>query len=95
MDDWMFEDAPNVAVLTTRSIVQDGAWVARVFHDEDGAWQFHHDAPGPASEDEAMVMSLRSMVMRDATLARLADLPEGWNAWRDGPTAPWQRARSG
>jgi len=38
MDDWRFEDAPNVAVLTTRSIVQDGAWVARVTHDaEDGA----------------------------------------------------------
>jgi len=41
-----------------------------------------------------MVVSLRSMVMRDATLARLADLPEGWHAWRDGPTAPWQGARS-
>ena len=31
--------------------------------------------------------------LRDGTLNELADLPEGWRAWRDGPTARWQRGK--
>lgn len=96
MTDWPFDDPPNVAVLTTRSIVHDGAWIARVSRDaDDGGWQFHDGAAGDPDEADALVVSLRSMVLRDGTLNELADLPEGWHAWRDGPAAPWQRARAG
>ncbi len=96
MDDWMFDDPPNVATYTTRSIVEDGRWVARVSHDEDdGAWQFHDDDPSPKTEADGRMVTLRSMVARDATLIELADLPEGWRAWRDEPEAPWQRSRVG
>ncbi len=90
MTAWTFPDPPNVAVLTTRRIVEGGAPVRRVSHDaEDGAWQFH-EAADPREED-AMVVSLRSMIARDATLNGLADLPEGWRARRDAPGAPWHR----
>ncbi len=96
MTDWPFDDPPNVAVLTTRRVVQDGAWIAHVSRDaDDGGWQFLDGAPGGPSEADALVVSLRSMVLRDGTLKELADLPEGWHAWRDGPAAPWRRARSG
>jgi hypothetical protein len=32
------------------------------------------------------------MCQRDPTLLELADLPEGWRAWRERVGAPWQRA---
>ena len=88
---WIFPNPPQVAVITTRSIVDRGAWIAHVTHDaDDGGWQFHDgEVPG---ERDAMVVSLRSMVRLDATLTELADLPAGWHAWRDTPTGPWQRA---
>ena len=94
MTEWLFEDLPNVAVVTTRSIVRDGAWIAHVSHDpDDGSWQFHDSAPGEPLAEDAMVVALSSMVRRDGTLNELADLPKGWRAWRDGPTAPWQRGK--
>ncbi len=93
--DWMFFDVPNTAVLTTRSIVHRRAGIMGVWHDaDDGCWQFHDGSPGPPNERKAMVVSLRSMVLLDPTLNELADLPLGWRAWRDAPTAPWQRAPS-
>lgn len=96
MADWPFADPPNVAVFTTRSIIERGAWIARVSHDEDdGAWQFHDDDPAPKHEDEAMLVSLRSMVERDPTLVELADLPEGSRAWRAAVDAPWRREADG
>ena len=96
MAEWMFDDPPNMAVVTTRSIVHDGAWIAHVSRDaDDGSWQFHDSVPGDPRVEDAMVVALSSMVRRDGTLSALADLPEGWRAWRDGPTAPWQRGKVG
>ena len=93
---WLFREPPNVAVFTTRSIVERGAWIAHVSHSaEDGSWDFHDNEPGAPPEEEAMLVSLRNMVDRDGTLRALADLPEGWRAWRDGPAAAWRRGRAG
>ena len=93
---WPFSDPPNVAVITTRSIAEDRAWIAHVSHDaDDGGWQFHDADPSPARQEDARLVSLRSMVERDATLAELADLPEGWRAWRDAARAAWRRAAEG
>jgi hypothetical protein len=39
-----------------------------------------------------IVVSLRSVVALDPSLAELADLPLGWQAWRDQPTGQWNRA---
>lgn len=91
MTDWKFDAPPNVAVFTTRSIVHGDAWIAYVIHDaDDGSWQFHDNSAGEPSDEDGMVVALSSMVSRDNTLNRLADLPEGWCAWRDSPGAPWQ-----
>ena len=96
MTDWLFDDVPNVAVLTTRSVIHDGAWIANVFRGaSDGGWQFHDGGTHTPREKDARVVSLHSMVLRDDTLTELADLPEGWQAWREAPTAPWRRSRTG
>lgn len=92
--EWPFADPPNVAVFTTRAIVEEGAWIAFVSHDEeDGAWQFHDAGPGSAEVEEARIVSLRHIVDRDPTLCDILDLPPGGRATRDTPASPWVRDR--
>lgn len=88
--DWPFADPPNVAVFTTRAIIEDGAWIASVSHDEeDGAWQFHDAGPGPGEVTEARIVSLRQIVDRDPTVRDVLDLPLGGRASRDAADSPW------
>jgi hypothetical protein len=89
--DWPFDQSPNVATLTTRGIIDGSEWIALVSHDEDdGGWQFI--GPRGARMDEAMLVALRQIFERDASIAELADLPEGWQARRQTPESPWERA---
>lgn len=89
---WPFESAPNTASITTRQVLA-GAPVLRVSHDaDDGGWQF---LCGTTNDpDDARVVGLGSMYARDITLGEIADLPEGWVAWRAGPGLPWRRSPS-
>lgn len=90
---WKFQDAPNVAVITDKKIISGHDWIAYVSHDEDdGGWQFL--SRGPMSEDDAAVVSLRSIVEIDHSIGELADMPLGWSAWRTEKDAPWQRKRT-
>ncbi|MEK6703245.1 MAG: hypothetical protein AABZ53_13345 [Planctomycetota bacterium] len=63
-----------------------------VYHDAaDGAWQFLSDKP--VSMKDAALVALQTIVALDPSVMELADLPEGWRAWRSGPTSPWVRER--
>lgn len=89
MDDWPFADARNVAAFTVRSVWDDKRPIVYVYHDDDGAWQFH---PGrKVHENEACVVALEEIVALDSSVALVADLPLGWCAWRTSPQAPWHR----
>lgn len=95
MNEWPFADPPNVAVFTSKSIVKADDWIHHVTHDEDdGAWQFH-PSTGPAPEEEAAVVALKTVLQLDPSVGELADLPLGWEAWRTSRTASWQRRRKG
>ncbi|MBV9126235.1 MAG: hypothetical protein JO112_23035, partial [Planctomycetes bacterium] len=88
--EWPFEDPPNVAVFTLTKILHDGQPILLVAHDEDdGAWQFL-DGDEVRAEEAALV-SLKTIVTLDQTVAELADLPCGWIAWRQQADQPWQR----
>ena len=89
-DTWAFEDAPNVACFTVKSIMNGTEPILQVFHDEDdGAWQMLPASGAAASE--AMIVGLGQLVQSDQTLAQLADLPQGWVAWRGRRNSPWLR----
>jgi hypothetical protein len=90
---WPFDDPPNTASLTT-SFVLDGSPILRVYHDYDGGWQFHGSPDHPATTDVARVVSLHTMIARDATLAELHDLPYGWRAFRTAVETPWTREKN-
>jgi hypothetical protein len=90
METWPFEAPPNTAALTTSDVIEANAPILLVTHDaDDGGWQF---LPGGAvSTSEGRVVGLGWMCRRDPTLLELADLPEGWRAWRERVGAEWQR----
>ena len=89
-DTWPFDDPPNLAVISLRSIVFDGAPVLYVTHDlDDHCWQFL--GLGDPDERDSCVVGLSEMWARDVSLAELSDLPLGWHAWRDTASSPWQR----
>src|SRR5262245_11332035 len=90
MDSWPFADPPNLESITSRQVVYGDQPILRVVHDAvDGNWQFltgdgFHIA-------DALVVSLGNVVRRDPGLVELADLPLGWQAWRETSNSPWQR----
>ena len=90
MDNWPFDDPPNVASITVRQVVHGGEPILLVAHyAEDGGWQFL--TGGPFEVADALAVSLAGMVRRDPSVAELADLPLGWSATRPGVGQPWQR----
>jgi len=88
---WPFADAPDKTVFTTRSIVEDREPILRVYHDQDGDWQFHHESD--PSMDDALVLALGKLVELDETISKIADLPCGWMAWRNDRSGDWRRAK--
>ncbi len=90
MESWPFADSPNTASITTRQVLE-GAPVLLVTHDaDDGSWQF---LCGTTNDSEdARVVGLGQMYNRDSTLGELADLPEGWRAFRSAAGLPWNRS---
>jgi hypothetical protein len=88
---WTFADPEETEVITLDRILRGQSSILLVTHDaEDGAWQFL-DGEHVFEEDGAVV-GLGEMVAFDPSLAELADLPEGWFAWRPDRDHPWRRA---
>jgi hypothetical protein len=87
---WTFDQPPNCAVISLRSIVFDCRPILRVSHDEDDhGWQFLDNEI--VEESNACVVLLEEIIARDPSLREIADLPPGWIAWRDAVGSPWQR----
>ena len=72
MEEWKFEDPPNVAVLSDKSIFKRGDWIAYVVHeaddddnfnDEGGSWQFHSSHTQDQDEREIMLVGLREVLL--------------------------------
>jgi hypothetical protein len=91
MDDWPFDQAPNVATVTTRAVL-DGAPVLLVVHySDDHSWAFLDGAE--LNEQDGRVVGMGTMLKLDPTLAGIAELPPGWVARRGAPGEPWAAAQ--
>jgi hypothetical protein len=87
---WPFDQSPDCAVITLRSIAFDGAPILRIAHDaDDCGWQFL--GSGVADKNQAAVLALSEIVRLDPTVIEVADLPPGWQAWRESKSSPWRR----
>jgi hypothetical protein len=90
MDDWPFDDPPDTAATTVRSVMDRSKPVLLVVrYADDGSWSFLTGEEFRMSE--AMLVGLGRVLAVDPTVAELADLPPGWQAWRERVGAAWQR----
>lgn len=90
LSEWPFQEATNTATFTTTHVIREGHPILSVYHDHDGDWQFLCGAPTDVAD--AMLVCLGCTFERDRSIGELADLPIGWQAWRESADAPWQRA---
>ena len=78
-----FKEADNTAVFTTKFVIIDKKDITYVTHDkEDGAWQFFSDDEFDNFESVAKIVGLGEIIKIDNTLLELADMPEGFSAYR-------------
>ena len=91
--DWPFDQAPNVAAITTRQVLTGGLPVLRVTHySDDDSWAFVCGTTD-ATED-GRVIAMQEALALDPTLRTVADLPPGWTAWREQVGGVWHRFRN-
>jgi hypothetical protein len=87
--EWPFDAAIDTATFTTTRVVREGYPVLRVSHDCEGDWQF---LCGTTHQSEdCLIVCFGCAYQRDRSIGELADLPLGWQAWRDSPGDPWER----
>jgi hypothetical protein len=83
-----FGDDSAITVLTLRSIVSGDDPILWAEHDESGYWCFFNAHTLFFGEDLCLT-TLGKLVETDSTLVELADLPQGWRAWRWSKGEPW------
>lgn len=87
--DWPFSSPMNTLTFVTAKVAQHGFPVLLVSHDDGGDWQFL-DA-STEEHGECVLLCFGCIYEKDRSLAEIADLPEGWGAWRKSVGAEWVR----
>ncbi|NEM98005.1 immunity protein Imm33 domain-containing protein [Pontibacter burrus] len=85
-----FKEPLNTAVFTTKFVIEDKKPITYVSHDaEDGAWQFFSDDEFEDFESVAKIVGLGEIIKLDNSVLELADMPEGFYAYREGVKGKW------
>ena len=70
---WPFDDPRNVAVFTSRFVVEEEHPIFYVTHDlEDGAWQFHAQNHMETTDEDIRLVALEEVYRRDETIGNPA-----------------------
>ncbi|EKV00851.1 hypothetical protein Lepto7375DRAFT_2986 [Leptolyngbya sp. PCC 7375] len=92
-DDWPFDQAKNVAAMTTRQVLDEHHSILRVVHySDDHSWAFTCGTTDDPKDGK--VVGMGCIVDIDPTLKAIADLPPGWGAWRETVGGSWTRYSS-
>jgi hypothetical protein len=86
--DFKFSEAKNLAVFTTKQWLDSGKPILRVIHNNDGDWQF---LTGDQMPENAKLVSLEQMTIKDKTLNEIFDLEYGEEAVREFIGEKWAR----
>ncbi len=85
-----FKDSLSTAVFTTKFVVEDKADITYVCHDEDdGAWQFFSEDKYDDFGAISRLVSLQEIINIDSSVLDIADLPEGYFAFRPNKNHHW------
>jgi hypothetical protein len=85
---WSFSEPKNLAVITTKQVVEENQPILYVVYDDEGEWQFHTGED--VNESDARVVGLGEIFKQDPTIAALAELPIGSIATRKSKHDDWQ-----
>lgn len=92
-EDWPFDQAPNVAAISTRQVIELNCPILLVTHyEDDDSWAFLCGTTDDHIND-GRVIGMGEALDRDPTLRSIADLPSGWSAWREAKDSAWVRYR--
>lgn len=90
-EDWPFDQARNVAAITTRQVIELDYPILLVTHyEDDDSWAFLCGTTEDYTKD-GRVIGMAEALGRDQTLRSVADLPPGWSAWREDKDSEWNR----
>jgi len=84
---WKFDQAPNVACITCRSVIGGHPVLVVTHYEDDNSWAFGDGRP--FDDATAMITAMSEVVERHPELENIADLPLGWSAARAGIGKPW------
>jgi hypothetical protein len=88
---WPFDDPPDLDVISNKEVAFGWGKIVLFTHDAgNGGWQFLSHKTAPLSESDGVVVSLREIAELGPTVGELANLPQGWRAWRKFKGSPWQ-----
>jgi hypothetical protein len=79
----------DTAVYASVRVLEHGMPIVVVVHDTGGDWEFScgsTDAP-----EHRHIACLGCVFDADPSLAKIADLPVGWAAWRETRDDAWER----
>ncbi|WP_444912354.1 hypothetical protein [Microbulbifer sp. PAAF003] len=90
--DWPFDQAKNVAAITTKQVVKDSLPVLMIVHyADDDSWAFTCGTTNKS--EDLMIVGMGEITSLDPTLYSIADLPPGWSATRTSMKSQWVRTR--
>jgi hypothetical protein len=90
---WPFPSDPHQRVFVSRCVVEDGAPILQVFHEEDGDWHFIGPVADPDA-DGCQLSCFHCVLERDPTIRLVAKLRPGWIALRDSVSHEWRILKS-
>jgi len=87
--DWLFDQAPNVATVTCRPVIEGAPILVVTHYLDDHSWAFLDGQVWDQSK--ALVVGMKTVIDAHPYIKELADLPPGWRAERASEEAPWIR----
>ena len=91
MQDIKEETPIEIAVFTTKFVIEDKKTIVLVTHDiEDGAWRFFSDDSFENFEEVAKIVEFQELINMDNSLLQIVDLPLGYSATRNDEFDNWK-----
>jgi hypothetical protein len=86
---WKFDQAPNIACITCRSVVEGNSVLVATHYEDDHSWAFLDGQTfDPA---DALIVAMSEVLDLHPDLDEIANLPPGWSATRVGIGEPWSK----
>ena len=83
---------PSGLVFTSRQVMDEGWPILTVSHDaDDQHWQFVNGWGDTDDTNNIVLVHVEHVIDLDPSVLALADLPLGWQAWRQHPHEEWTR----